>query len=257
MYERYRRFGHQTYPTHMTSLTISSIQDLLNCGTYSPEKNMKKDSVVNEDLLAISASLYRQFKGNNASRFIEFGQALETITITDEDRETANLITVHFDKQFMMTLLDERPLSKFQEALNKFLFSDRRSYNEETKGMIYRLPEFYEYDNDLDNMVRENYADFNKNIIGKSLGDEMELKPIRSLSKNLRSGNKKQYWFKEVDNNIPVMLQFKSDNSLLYLWDHMFNTRKSVVIGEANLSGRKHPSGLQYASSEKWKMKDI
>ena len=253
MYERYRRFGHQTYTTHMT---ISSIQDLLNPFTYD-QATRKKDTVVNEELLAISAALCRQFKKDNSLRFIEFDRALETITVTDEDREMANLITVHFDKQFMMTLLDERPLSKFQEALNKFLFSDRRSYTDETKGMIYRLPEFYEYDNDLANIVKENYSDFRKNIADKFLGNEMELKPIRSLNKNLRSGNKKQYWFKEVDNNTPVMLQFKSDNSLLYLWDHMFNTRESIVIGEAKLIGRKHPSGLQYASSEKWQMKDI
>lgn len=240
----------------MTSLTISSVQDLIDPFTYNQMGLKPKQQTINEDLLAISACLYRQFK-NTGSRFTEFNEALDLITVTDSDRAEAELIADHFDKQIVMTLLNGRELSKFQDSLNKFLTSDRRSYTSETKGMIYRLPEFYEYDNDLTNLVNEHYSKFRMEIAGKTLGNEMVLKPIMSLTKNLRSGNKKHYWLKEVDNNIPVMLQFKTDNPLLYMWEHMFNTRSTITIGNAAFVGKNHPRGLQYATSDKWEMKDI
>lgn len=215
-----------------------------------------KDFTTKNDLLALSVYLYRNNKENNSGRFIEFQDADTQIQLSEDDIRMANEVADHFGKQIMMTALAERPLSRFQESVNAFLNSDRRSFTSETKGLIYRLPEFYEYDIGLANIISEHYSNFDHILVDRRLGTDMTLKPIKSLRKNLKSTDAIHYWFIEVDNNTPVMLQLRHDNQIRHIWDHMFATKPTIEIS-GRFHGVRHPSGLQYATSQKWKMENL
>jgi hypothetical protein len=249
-------------------MTTSSILDLLKTFNstidatetpwgldFSPKAKVK-DTITKNDVLALSARLYKEHNHNNAVRFMSFEDADSTYELTKEDVTLADAIADHFGKQIMMTTLREQPLSKFQTAVSSFLDSGRHSYNDETKGMIYRLPEFYEYDNDLAAIIDTNFSGFKKVLIDQSLGNLMTLKPIKALRKNLRSKDVVRYWFSEVDNNTPVMLELRHDNPLKYIWDHLFSTRATMEMS-GQFQGVRHPSGFQYATSQKWKMEDL
>ena len=233
---------------------IQSISDLFH--TFEMTKQPEKVVKTNNDVLALSVCLYRLYKNDNGARFISFADADSSVEITLEDVAVADAISDHFNKQIMVTSLREGKLSGFQEALAKFLATDRRSFSENNKGMIYRLPEFYEYDNDLASLVDSNYADFNTNLLNQPFRSEMNLVPVKSLRKNLRTKDVIQYWFMEVDKNTPVMLELKQDNPIAYIWDHLFTTRKTLLM-DGRFKGDRHPSGLQYLTSHKWKIKDL
>lgn len=236
--------------------TLLGLLDFDDENNIDTDTRKPKNFTTKNDLLALSVHLYRNNKENAGARFIEFEDADTGLQLSDDDISLANEVADHFGKQIMMTVLAERPLSRFQEAVNSFLNSNRRSFTGETKGLIYRLPEFYQYDTDLANIISEHYSSFDHVLVDRQLGTDMTLKPIKSLRKNLKSTDAIHYWFIEVDNNTPVMLQLRYDNPIRHIWDHMFATKPAIDIS-GRFHGVRHPSGLQYATSQKWKMENL
>lgn len=205
------------------------------------------------DVLALSVALRRKFPENDPYRFIDFFSAPNVVDVTEEDQNLANLIRDHFKKQILVSLLRDSVMTNFQQALHDFLEANPLEYTDDIQGMIFRLPEMYEHDIAMSDMIHEHFQHSNGDRI---TGDEIIVVPIKSLKKKLRSKNVVQYWFKMLDKNLPFMLELQHDNPLLNMWDRLFTTRQSMLISGVFID-KQHPAGLEYTTSQKWQIKDL
>lgn len=158
-----------------------------------------------------------------------------------EARVAANRIRQYYTGKLYKLVLAGRPLSKFRHDLGQYLKPENEAIMRSHKfeGMIYRLPEFYDYDTKLEAMVHE---------IGANVGSwssydnrprqnyECVLRPVKRLSvKQLQ-----HYWMIEPDSGRLFMLPVDNTNSLAVLWETVWprhelelqiNIRPRIVDG--------------------------
>jgi hypothetical protein len=139
--------------------------------------------------------------------------------ISSEDIDIANKIRDYYSKKIMVIKLRGTNLSKFREDLNKFIHSTEYVYKKDMLPLIYRLPEFYEYDTAMD-MLRKNLNDKIEPIQIKSrfVRTNKTLKFLKSFIVG-RSGRKiKEFWFSDEHNNL-VNIFLSKDNPLMNLFE--------------------------------------
>ena len=174
---------------------------------------------IEEDLLALSTAWKRlRDIRSNGGVHTEITKLLDSELfkhVTDIDRENAAAIRDYYSKKIMVWKLKGQRLSNFREDMNTFIHSDGKTFKEEVLPLVYRLPEFHEYDVQFDEMASEH----NKFI---------KTRPIANVTKNLklektfvvgkRYSKRKEYWFTDEDDNL-VTFSLVKDNPLLSLLD--------------------------------------
>ena len=78
-----------------------------------------------------------------------------------DDRTRATEIRNYYSKKIMMMLLKQRQLSVYREDLRTFINTNGQIFKKDMMPLVYKLPEFYDYDN----LVDELFADLNKKIV--------------------------------------------------------------------------------------------
>lgn len=231
------------YPGNITlgslnpTLTIRGI----NGNQFSiDDRFVKKYEVIEttEDLLALSCAWYRIRKNGASQNGIV--PNISTLlspdlfkSITTEDRTNANTIRDYYSKKIMFWTLKEQRLTQFRQDLSEFLHGVSTKFVEKTLPMVYRLPEFYEYDSSFD----EVRLLFNSSIDNHHRGHSKSsvsttLTPVARFSRNTRRVNVKEYWLKD---NMNVAYRFVLDpkNPLINLWEREFS--KSEINLTVNL----------------------
>ena len=111
-----------------------------------------------EDLLALSVAWFRLRKNRTLTPY----PMIESLTdenlfksLTEEDRLMANTIRDYYSKKIMVMALKEIKLTKFREDLSKFIHSDGKLFVDDMLPLVFRLPEFYEYDTAFADMMRD------------------------------------------------------------------------------------------------------
>ena len=168
--------------------------------------------------------------------------------IEESDRVRANEIRDYFSKKIMLWTLKSVKLSAYRQDLNKFIHGDGKKVIEELLPLIYRLPEFYEYDIQFDQFKRE----VNLEILNFGKIDSVKkittLTPIKSFYKTNKRVKHFEYWLKDSNDNAHL-ITIEPKNPLKHIWDKIFTN------GQIRIEGTYYPKKydeLQYYQLLNW-----
>lgn len=224
------------------------------------EPHYKKYEVYDfqEDVLAISCA-WKRYRDNNPSEPFRYSKLTDKALfdiVNVDDRNLAKEIRDYYSKKIMMLNLKGQRLTRFRKALNSYIHGDTHKVIEELFPVIFRLPEFYEYDMCLEDIKlslenRARGAELEK-YHGKLF--DFELLPIKNVKKVNKRSKVTQYWLNGKDDT-PVLIELEPKNPLLHIWNDIFNSKKVLQIrGMAFVRGI---DDFEYLSIKDWKLTKI
>jgi hypothetical protein len=184
-------------------------------------QGMRKSNVFEstEDLLALSTAWYRlrQSRITNPTLYIDVSSLMDKqllALVTDEDRKHADNIRDYYSKKIMIWKLKDHNFTRFRNDLNEFIHTDGKKFREEMCPLVFRLPEFYEYD-----IAREKLAsNYNTTLKKKTLSGKQTLSLVKTFEVKRKISKKKEYWFVNEYNDL-VQFSVDTTNTLLPLLD--------------------------------------
>lgn len=214
----------------IASIPSINLNDLL-VKSYDPN-HVKKYEIIEtqEDALAVSVAHKRLVSPKNyKSSTIPLRNILDSQVfekVTDEDREIANKIRTYYAHQFVMWTLKGIRLTKFRDCLNTYINGDSKRFKEEYIPIIAKLPYFYEYDIQLDEIKRSIDSEIN---IDKSVQiTAHSMTPIKSLVRKNKRIKCIEYWLSDT-NNHAYNIQIEINNPLQHLWDNIFKQEMKIT----------------------------
>ena len=202
---------------------------------------------IDEDLLALSTAWKRlRDTHNSGGTYTPISTLLDKELfnhVTTDDRQKANEIRDYYSKKIMMWKLKDVRLSQFREDMNSFIHTNGKMFKDNMVPLAYRLPEFYNYDVDFDDLVSEH----NKIITDKSYKQTKNLSLKKTFSVGKKYSKRKEYWFSDETNNL-VTFSLTHDNPLISLLD---NQCKNSISLSGNYK-MKYRDNNQYFVVEKY-----
>jgi len=241
-----------TYPSiSPLSLDDSNLNSLLR--SLSSSEYVKRYEVIEttEDVLALSVAWKRLRSTPASSPFIRSLLDNDLFRqIEESDRIHANEIRDYFSKKIMLWSLKGISLSKYRTDLNKFIHGDSKKITEEILPIVYRLPEFYDYDIQFDNFkqdVKLEITNFKHITTHQKI---TTLKPITSFYKSNKRTKRFEYWLSDSNDNAH-MITIEPRNPLKHIWDNMFTDNHLRI--EAAYAPKQYDD-LQYYLLLNWKL---
>ena len=204
----------------------------------------------NEDVLALSVT-WKRLRDNGNHICSKITDAVLFNHITEDDKVNAGIIRDYYSKKIMMLkLLGNNKFSSYRTDLNEFIHGDSKKITDKFFGLAYYLPQFYEYDTSLDS-VKSNLV--SKISSSDTLADGPEssirLTPVKRLHRKTKGTDTFQYWLKNR-NDIGVLICVQPSNSLIKLWEHIFNKGEEICI--KGQFGRRNLDNFEYLSTHNW-----
>jgi hypothetical protein len=221
----------------------------------STNGNVKKYEVfeTSEDILALSVTWHRlRLPGNHIINTIRPTTLTDNILFTEinqEDRNRADIIRDYYSKKLMVITLREQRISKFRKDLNTFIHGDCKIVKEEMMPLIFRLPEFYDYDIQLHEMFRDLNKQF-EDTEDQAYGGKKILKPMKKFVVKLRTNKFSEYWLKDDDNKA-YKIEIPIENKLNHLWEHFFEQESIPLQGHFRYMER---DGINYFHLKNWEI---
>ena len=221
-------------------------------GLFAQEKEqsyVKRYEIIEipEDLLALSVC-WKRLRDSGQSQHI--GKLLDKVLfekVTQHDKDTAATIRDYYSKKIMMLKLKSIPLTNFRTDLNEFIHGEGKKFKDNIQPLVYRLPEFYEYDIVFDEFAGK----YNHNVVGLSQRSILTVKSL-SLVEKLKvstSRNRRiEYWLNDTDDNL-VCLMFDLNNPLITLLDKKLCEESISVSG---IFYKKERDGKEYLKLDKY-----
>ena len=247
------------YGVGISAQTVHSLSNgygntvTLDLGNYSRHPEVKKYEVIEspEDLLALSTTWRRlraEKKPNGISKLLD---AELFKYIEQRDREQAKVIRDYYSKKIMMWNLKSIKLSNFRQDMNRLVHSDGLTFKENMQGLAYRLPYFYEYDTELDEV--RTIADYKTALtLPREINVERKFQPLKKLNNSGKSTGMFEYWLMDLKNNCPCNLKIDKQNPLLHMWDHLFSNEKVLTLAVTTRPTSR--DDFQFFNLEKWKL---
>ena len=235
--------------TGFGNIGIQALDELLG------NKHYKKYEIYEfeDDILAVSCAWKRQRDSSPGEfRYTKLTDRKLFESITSDDRELARLIRDYYSKKIMMLTLKGQSLTSFRKDLNTFIHGDTNRATDELFPLIYKLPDFYEYDTKLEG-IKTSLED---RITGVKLEklhgkqSSFDLTPVTSLKKHNKRLHCIEYWF-SMKGTTPVLIQLEPKNPLLHVWDDIFNSKKVLQI--SGMTFVKRLDDFEYLSIKNWK----
>lgn len=203
---------------------------------WGSEQYVKKYQVLEleEDLLTLSCAWQRireERKKDTSGPYISITRLTDPTlfkSATHADHDKAAQVRDYYSKKIMLWKLKGDKLSQFREDMNSFIHTDGKIFKEDMMPLVYRLPEFYDYDSDFDMLSNE----YNKKVVQdqQNFVGSKRLKLAKSYVVGKKYSKRKEYWFSD-DNNDLVSLSIGLDNPLMSLLDlYTQNTIKVDAI---------------------------
>jgi hypothetical protein len=225
----------------------------------STNGNVKKYEVfeTSEDILALSVTWHRlRLPGNHIINSIRPTTLTDNILFTEinqEDRNRADIIRDYYSKKLMVMTLRGQRISKFRKDLNTFIHGDCKIVKEEMMPLIFRLPEFYDYDIQLQEMfsdLNKQFEDTEDQAYGAAYGGKKILKPMKKFVVKLRTNKFSEYWLKDDDNKA-YKIEIPIENKLNHLWEHFFEQESIPLQGHFRYMER---DGINYFHLKNWEI---
>lgn len=135
--------------------------------------------------------------------------------ITQEDRVRTEQIREFYSKKLMWWSLNDVKLTHFRTDLKKLIQSDGKLFKENMLPLAYRIPDFYDYDNELDVM----FASHNKKVVKKLyVFEAKELNLVKVVKKINKRTKVNEYWYSDETDNLNV-ISVPLENQLAGLLD--------------------------------------
>jgi hypothetical protein len=233
-------------------IKIHSIDDLFNT-------HYKKQEIYEfeDDILAISCAWKRQRDDTPAEyRYSKLTDRKLFDSVTSDDRESARLVRDYYSKKIMMLTLKGQLLTAFRKDLNIFIHGEANRATEELFPLIYKLPDFYEYDVKIDE-IKTSIENKLKGVKLERMNGKQssfELTPIASVKKHNKRMKVIEYWFSGKNNTVSL-IQLEPKNPLLHIWDDMFTSKKVLQI--SGTSFVKSMDDFEYLSIKNWTLAKI
>lgn len=203
---------------------------------FSINPQLKKYEIIEitEDLLALSCTWYRIRQEQKSHRNKKIYPPINTLLcnelfdlVTAEDREKASTVREYYSKKLTVLTLMEIKFTSFRSDLKEYIYGDGKKFLEKMIPMVYRLPEFYEYDIALEkvkNSIKpELNQDSKKFIRSYKKQFSMVLHPITSLKReNIKVT---EYWMKSEDEKNAYCVHVLDNNPLKAIWEQIFFTK--------------------------------
>ena len=246
----------------LTSITLSGLNGTSNDWDIFGNKNVKKYEVfeTSEDILALSVTWHRlrPLISHGISNIMNPSNRPTKLTdevlfkeMIQEDRDKANVIRDYYSKKLMMFTLKGQQLTSYRKDLNTFIHGDCKVVKEEMMPLVYRLPEFYEYDVGLDEMFLELDTRFEGSQI--SLSTIKTLTPVKKFTVKRKSRKFVEYWLKDNENK-PYKIEIDSNNELMHLWDYFYDRGKFHEITLDTVIRFSNRDSISHYKLIKWKL---
>ena len=178
--------------------------------------------------------------------------------VQQEDRIMADAIKDYYSKKVMMwKLKGNGTLSRYREDMNKLIHGDGLTFRENQIGIAYWLPEFYEYDINMDSVKQQltqnqDFLELDKKGHARVLKLNDKLTPIKAVNKRTKRVKNTEQWLKDNKYNAGVVITVENNNQLKPIWDKIFNTEKVLKI-EGQFC-RRHLDDFEYYSVTNWNL---
>lgn len=189
--------------------------DLFEDSIFAETYDKTKHSYTSiEDLLVLSV-VCKRIRVDEGS-YVDLLDPYIVKKVTDADRVEAATIRDYYSKKLMCAILKNETLTAFRQDLKEFICTDGKNFHEKIKPLVYRLPEFYEYDTEVDQMFNQ----YNRVVEGYSVfkQETKKLTYVATFDVVKKRTKLKEYWFKDSSNNL-VSFRFVVGNPLMSLLD--------------------------------------
>lgn len=148
---------------------------------------------------------------------------LETVTVTQPDRELAQQVRRHFMDKLVIQRLQGKPMSGFRDKLGAFLV-DNRPLLENEIGILYRLPYFYHEDLAVQRMLDDTVP------VEQAAPDQrtVELTPYQRIIVHRRGGAVCQYWWVDSQRQL-YGLNVKENSESIHLYQSIWEFNSITV----------------------------
>jgi hypothetical protein len=210
-----------------TQQVKTSLDDL-----FKAWSNEKSDQIKEyfEDILVLSCCIQRL--ANNQNQSMRFNRSLDSdelpSLVNDLDRQKAKNIREYYKNKLLMLTLRENNLTKFRKDLQNFLYSEPNKVLDSHCGLVYKLPYFYDYDLEVDDVFKSSYFKNNKES-GMNESLLRTLKLIKKIENRRKHSHSIEYWFQD-DRLNKVMLEFPVNNPLLKLFDNLIDEQPLKIV---------------------------
>lgn len=201
---------------------------------------------VGEDSLVLSVA-WNRLRSNGISRTARLLDGTLFDSIISEDRDTAAKIRDFYSKKIMMLRLkSSKPMTNYREDLNKFIHSDGCTLREDMIGIVYRLPDFYKFDTQIEEIT----SSFNKKVQRNPGATSSTFTPLKRIERKTKSINSVQYWMKDQLTGNGAMVSIQAKNPLEDVWNTVFNGTENLNL---YYTPKYHSlDDLEYMELSKW-----
>ena len=248
--------GFNISPLSTSSITLDDtyLNNLFKNITKSDYVKRYEVIETTEDVLALSVA-WKRLRDNKdkSSHYIGITSLLDDNLfrrVEESDRVRANEIRDYFSKKIMLWSLKGIKLTKYRQDLSTFIHGNDKKITEELLPIIFRLPEFYEYDIKFDTFKREvtlEITNFTQIDVHKKI---TTLTPITNFYKSHKRTKQYEYWLKDSNDNAH-MISIEPKNPLKHIWDKMFANSQLQIEGSYY---PKQYDDLQYYHLLNWKL---
>lgn len=193
---------------NLGGLTASSIASL-NPVTFSfMDPNVTRYEIVEskQDLLALSVA-WSRYRADTSKQAVLISNMLDDSLfsyVNQADIDHANVIRDYYSKKFTVLALKNIELSSFRKDLKELVMGDGKKFKESMIPLAYRMPEFYEYDVEFEDLLfahNREVTDFTSDGIARQT---KRLSLVKTFIVNNKKSKRKEYWFTDEFNNLIV-----------------------------------------------------
>lgn len=204
-----------------------------------------------EDILTLSCTLQRMREANDYGHRVLDESVMKKVSV--EDRNKAAAIRDYYSKKIMMgNLTDKMYKSNFRRDLSTFVIADGKRFKDTDIGMACYLPDFYDYDVEIDGVKAQVFTTINVPDDAPTVMklDKVMLTPLKKVFKKTKRSKVLEYWFKDDTVNAAVVLSLEPKNQLIRVWDGIFNS--STEMPMTGYFHRTDLDGFEYFRVTNW-----
>jgi hypothetical protein len=143
------------------------------------------------------------------------------------DFVVADKIRNYYEQKLILLKLQGKSLSKYRMALENFLTSENKTkIDHDQEGLLYRLPEFYEYDIWMNNLFECNPSAESTDIGPFKKHINLNIRYLETRRKITRTKNLYEYWFKTDE--FFVLYSVEKKNKLRNLFESLLRSGQSI-----------------------------
>ena len=227
--------------SNIITASSSLLGSILSNATISSQKNQYSSLInltnnshvkthqiyeIEKDLLSLSVCWRRLREAKDPGSSTYIGSLLEAELfrrVNDSDIELANAIRDYYSKKLMMwALTSDRNLTPFRKDLSTFISSDGKIFREEILPLVFRLPEFYEYDLFMDKIIAT-YKEKTNTL------KSYQYLFLGRINRTIRKNKKIEFWFMGKQNTL-CRLSLDHNNILIPVLENILDSAVDQIF---------------------------